>query len=110
MRPCDWSVRDCWSRCKMIYKCWQEFSPHAPDLRRHFEERFRDPRRATPDRFVWDYWHIKDQYTFLRTPAFQFFPSRMYRRFHTQLVLWGRENLGCHDISPTWLSCYVNGC
>jgi hypothetical protein len=25
-------------------------------------------------------------------------------------VEWGRDNLGCHDISPPWLSCYVEGC
>jgi hypothetical protein len=25
-------------------------------------------------------------------------------------VQWGRENLGCHDISPPWLSYYVDGC
>jgi hypothetical protein len=24
--------------------------------------------------------------------------------------MWGRKALGCWDISPVWLSCYVNGC
>lgn len=28
----------------------------------------------------------------------------------TQLVHWGREVRGCHEISPPWLSCYVDGC
>ncbi len=64
----------------------------------------------TGERFIWDYWHVPSQYTLLRTPAYEFFPAQEYRRFHEALVRWGRENLGCHDVSPTWLSCYVDGC
>ena len=62
------------------------------------------------DRFVWDFWHVPDQYRLLRTPAIRFFPSRLYSQFHQQLAWWGRTNLGCHDISPIWLSAYVDGC
>ncbi len=79
-------------------------------LRGHFDERFAEPRRARRDRFVWDYWHVPGQYTVLRTPAFEFFPAATYRRFHEALVWWGRRTLGCHDISPPWLSTYVEGC
>lgn len=75
-----------------------------------FDERFEDPRRASSDRFVWDYWHVPGQYTALRTPAWTYFPPALYRRFHERLVAWGRENLGCHDVSPPWLSNYVEGC
>ena len=33
------------------------------------------------------------------------------RRLAEELnVAWGREVLGCHDISPPWLSLYVDGC
>lgn len=59
---------------------------------------------------MWDYWHVPGQYTHLRTPAYLFFPKKMYEAFHTELVQFGRRVLGCHDISPTWLSCYVDGC
>lgn len=86
------------------------FSPSAVDLRAAFDERFRDPRTADGGRFVWDYWHVPGQYTHLRTPAYLFFPKKMYEAFHTELVQFGRRVLGCHDISPTWLSCYVDGC
>jgi 2OG-Fe(II) oxygenase superfamily len=86
------------------------FSDMAADLRRHFDARFADPRRADSNRFVWDYWHVQDQYTLLRTPAYHFFPQGTYDSLHQQLAQWGRENLGCHDISPPWLSCYVEGC
>ena len=59
---------------------------------------------------MWDYWHVPDQYTLLRTPAWEYFPEDVYRAFHEALVHWGRRTLGCWDVSPPWLSCYVEGC
>ena len=86
------------------------FATEATGLRAVFDARFRDPRNAGAGRFVWDYWHVPGQYTAVRTPAWTYFPPRIYRAFHTRLVMWGRRVLGCHDISPPWLSCYVDGC
>lgn len=45
-----------------------------------------------------------------RTPAYHFFPDELYMKLHKELIYWGRKNLGCWDISPPWLSYYVNGC
>ena len=59
---------------------------------------------------MWDWWHVPGQYTALRTPAWQYFPRRIYESFHRRLVAWGRATLGCHDISPPWLSLYIEGC
>jgi hypothetical protein len=86
------------------------FAAEAGALREHFEQRFADPRSATRDRFVWDLWNVPGQYTALRTPAWEYFPRKAYDAFHQRLVWWGRRTLGCHDVSPPWLSCYVNGC
>lgn len=86
------------------------FAPEAPALRAVFDDRFADPRSTRGDRFVWDWWHVPGQYTHLRTPAWTYFPRALYTAFHRRLVAWGRETLGCHDISPPWLSCYVDGC
>ena len=86
------------------------FYPQARALRAVFDERFADPRSTREDRFVWDYWHVPDQYTVLRTPAWEYFPEAVYRPFHEALVLWGRRTLGCWDVSPPWLSNYVDGC
>lgn len=86
------------------------FFQGAEPLRAHFEERFADPREARSDRFVWDYWHVPGQYTALRTPAYHYFPKAQYDAFHQHLVWWGRRTLGCHDVSPPWLSCYIEGC
>ncbi len=79
-------------------------------MRSHFDDRFTVTREANNDRFVWDWWHVPGQYTALRTPAYHYFPKKLYDAFHTQLVWWGRRNLGCHDISPPWMSCYIDGC
>ena len=88
----------------------RQLAAHAAPLRATFDERFADPRSTRGDRFVWDYWHVPGQYTALRTPAWTYFPNGVYAQFHRALVAWGRTNLGCHDISPPWLSCYVDGC
>ncbi len=85
------------------------FHANAGALRSHFEDRFKDPREARSDRFVWDYWHVPGQYTALRTPAYHFFPKKIYDAFHQELVWWGRRTLGCHDVSPPWMSCYLDG-
>ncbi|NVB76892.1 MAG: 2OG-Fe(II) oxygenase [Kofleriaceae bacterium] len=86
------------------------FAKEAEALRATFDERFAEPRSTRADRFVWDWWHVPGQYTALRTPAWTYFPRRVYEAFHRRLVAWGRETLGCHDISPPWLSLYVDGC
>ncbi|MGE0709716.1 MAG: hypothetical protein AB7N76_22160 [Planctomycetota bacterium] len=87
-----------------------DFYAEAPSLRAAFDERFADPRSTREDRFVWDYWHLPDQYTQLRTMAWEYFPEELYRPFHETIVRWARETLGCWDTSPPWLSCYIDGC
>jgi len=86
------------------------FAPEATGLRAVFDSRFAEPRDTHSDRFVWDYWHVPGQYTALRTPAWTYFPRPLYAQFHNRLVAWGRTHLGCHDVSPPWLSLYVEGC
>lgn len=86
------------------------FHTVSHSLRKEFETYFSDPRQTHPKRFVWDFWHVPDQYTLLRTPAYEYFSPKSYMKLHRELVLWGRRTLGCWDISPPWLSCYIDGC
>ena len=88
----------------------EDFAPESRQLRAVFDARFADARRTDAGRFVWDWWHVPGQYTQLRTPAWQYFPAPIYRALHRRLVAWGRRELGCHDVSPPWLSLYVDGC
>lgn len=85
------------------------FSKQALPLREHFESRFSQPKSNDSQRFVWDYWYLENQYILHRTPAYHFFPENLYMKLHRELVQWGRKNLGCWDISPPWLSYYING-
>lgn len=85
------------------------FYPEAARLREFFAEQFANPHSLQAKRFVWDYWHVPNQYSLLRTPAYHYFPEKMYMHFHRYLVQWGRSQLGCWDISPPWLSCYIHG-
>lgn len=94
----------------MDYLIVDDFYPKAKSLRQTFDRKFHDPLNTASERFVWDFWHVPGEYTHLRTPAFHYFPKKDYEAFHRFLVRWGRENLGCHDISPPWLSCYIQGC
>jgi hypothetical protein len=86
------------------------FFSGARQMRKHFDQVFGNPRGADPRRFCWDAWNVPGQYRLLRTPAYHFFQKALYEKFHRELVLWGRRNLGCHDISPPWMSCYIDGC
>ncbi len=86
-----------------------QFFSQAQSLRSHFQGLMGGEGQGQPRRFVWDYFFVENQYQHLRTPAYHFFPSAIYRQFHESLVQWGRENLGCHDVSPPWLSLYLDG-
>ncbi|AGH94676.1 2OG-Fe(II) oxygenase [Pseudobdellovibrio exovorus] len=88
----------------------KNFYPSASRLRSEFEQNFADSKSTHQKRFVWDFWYDEDQYHLIRTPAYHYFTPTEYQNFHSYLVQWGREYLGCHDISPPWLSYYVDGC
>lgn len=42
-------------------------APDAAALRGVFDQRFADPRAMHPERMLWDWWHVPDQYTLIRT-------------------------------------------
>lgn len=92
------------------FQVHKNFYDQAKELRHQFVQNFSNPRSTDSKRFVWDYWYFEDQYHLIRTPAVYYFQKKIYADFHSKLVQWGRENLGCHDISPPWLSYYVDGC
>ena len=94
---------------KHIIVCKNYFNEHK-SLRNEFEQNFKDSKSTHPKRFVWDFWYDHDLYHLIRTPAYHYFSPKLYQKFHSYLVQWGREMLGCHDISPPWLSYYVDGC
>jgi hypothetical protein len=94
----------------MRYRITKSFFNGAREMREQFARQFRDPRAIHSGRFVWDFWHIEDQYSVLRTPASAFFPPELYQRFHKALSLHAQTKWGCAQISAPWLSYYVDGC
>ena len=81
----------------------------ALGLRAVFDAHHDDPRRTHAYRFVWDYWHVPNQYTLLRTPAADYFPARDFAALERRLGAFARDELGCAGVTPVWLSCYVEG-
>jgi hypothetical protein len=86
------------------------FYREATRLRRYFDQIYANPHEVSPERFSWDHWHVPGQYKLLRTPAARFFPDKILQPFLESLVQYGRRELGCHGITPIWLSAYVDGC
>ena len=92
-----------------IWKVHPQFSTAARALRSEFDSTFGDARSVHPSRFKFEPWSVAGQYYQLRTPAYEFFSARAYLKFHHALVDFGRTVLGCHDVSPPWLSLYLDG-
>lgn len=86
------------------------FYDGAAELRGVFDEHFASPRQAHPMRFVWDYWHVPEQYTLHRTQAATYFEPELFDALTKALTEYGQQHLGCRDISPPWLSYYIDGC
>ena len=61
----------------------------AKELRGTFNHKFESPREGNPDRFVWDWWHVPDQYTLMRTTAQDYFDPKVkakLRGYHNPIL------------------------
>jgi len=86
------------------------FFARADDLRGEFTDRVAPERVAAHERFIWDYWHIPQQYTYFRTVALNAISPALLGQFTEALRVWGRVHLGTDRITLPWLSFYVEGC
>ena len=86
------------------------FSPNAIQLRNRIESQFGSPLKGSSDRFVWDYWSIKNQYTLLRTPLEAIFSEEQTQDLLDELGLFAQKELGLMALSHPWISAYVDGC
>ena len=87
----------------------KNFSKKARPLRAYFDQVFKDPRHSHPARFVWDHWHLENQYRQHRALARHFLPPELYTALKNELVTYGQNQLGCHSISEPWISYYTEG-
>lgn len=85
-----------------------DFAPTlVPKLREEFVSRFANPLDVNAERFIWDYWHVPDQYSLMRTTAEAFFSDNAYSLLEQRVLEWA-ATLGCRSCSPMWISYYVD--
>ena len=90
------------------------FYEHADKLYSSFQNNHSNAKKANAERFCWDYWHVENQYTQLRTPAKEYYYegeilNEFYAKFEEELLKYARENLALSNFTPIWMSCYVDG-
>jgi hypothetical protein len=90
-----------------------DFYGDALALRREFDRKLGETLLSDPpstDRFIWDYWHVPNQFSYTRASSQTFFGEELMNGFRARLRDWIDRNLGLSGIvgSP-WLSYYVDG-
>jgi hypothetical protein len=87
-----------------------EFFGAVDEMRRAYDARFSDPMALSSDRFVWDYWHIPDMFTYLRALPQVVFSKQLLCSFMTRLRAWGNERLACRNVYLPLLNCHIHDC
>ena len=83
----------------------------AERIRAEIDGHFADPARHEPARHqIWNYWHVPQLYTYLRTSPEKVIAEPLLRRFYDTLCVFAREVLGLGHVSWPNLSLYVAGC
>jgi len=87
-----------------------DFFAEAPAMRAAIDAHFANPAAHGADTHqIWNYWHVPDLYTYLRTLPRKVIPLPLMNGFFNHLTAWTRTNLGCVP-SDAYLSLYVDGC
>jgi hypothetical protein len=77
------------------------------DIDRHFGE----PNAHAPKTHqVWNYWHVPELYTYLRTQPENLIGQDKTQAFFNHLQRWSVDALGLSRVTWPYLSLYVSGC
>ena len=90
-----------------------DFLPNdlATAMRQDIDNHFARPGAHLPETHqVWNYWHIPELYTYLRTNCDKIIEHARMQRFMAALTDWSVRTLGMGYISWPYLSLYVSGC
>ncbi len=84
----------------------------AAAMRAGVDSHFGTPHRHTRDAHqIWNYWHVPDAYTYLRTSAERVIAPAALAAFTDALSRFAAERLGLTGLTaPPLISVYVNGC
>ena len=93
------------------YQTVQKFFPEAETFRELFTAHFAKPYEQTNETHcVWNYWHVPEMYTYLKTSPQRIFPTALVEEFRTHLKSWVLEHLGLCGLTEPQLHLYVDGC
>jgi hypothetical protein len=92
------------------YHLLSHFFEDADVLRAGYERHYASAHLAGEQHQVWDYWHIPNAYTYLRTCPEKLLPRGPLDAFYAKLKAFARCNLGMDRVTWPRLSLYVEGC
>lgn len=101
------------SPVKQPYLICDNFLPAglAADMRRDIDSHFDRPAAHGPETHqIWNYWHIPELYTYLRTNCDKVIELVRVQRFMAALTDWSVQTLGMGYVTWPYLSLYVSGC
>jgi hypothetical protein len=83
----------------------------AKAMRADIEAHFSNPSNHHKDSHqIWNYWHVPDQYMYLRTTAENVIRAYWMDDFNNALRSWSASTLGLAKVTLPYLSLYVDGC
>jgi 2OG-Fe(II) oxygenase superfamily len=83
----------------------------AAAMRQDIDDHFDKPGTHLPETHqVWNYWHIPQLYTYLRTNCDKIIELTRVQQFMAALTDWSVRTLGMGYITWPYLSLYVGGC
>ncbi len=94
---------------KSVYTVSTELRNVATLIRSKTDQLYRKSDVFHTNRCVWDLWNHDNTFYHLRTDPKLLIGDELYKKTQNSLRAVGRELLGCHDISPLWLSSYTQG-
>ncbi|MBI2770351.1 MAG: hypothetical protein HYX47_12065 [Burkholderiales bacterium] len=92
------------------YHVVPDFIPEALSLRAAFESHFAQPESHGSDHQVWNYWHVPDSYTYLKTLPEKVLSRPLANAFVANVAAYARRMLGMDVVTWPYLSLYVEGC
>jgi hypothetical protein len=95
------------------YIVCDDFMPadFAAAMRQDIDVHFDKPGAHVPERHqIWNYWHIPQLYTYLRTNCDKVIETARVQGFVAALTDWSIQNLGMGYVTWPYLSLYVSGC
>lgn len=95
------------------YVVCDDFMPadFAAAMRQDINSHFDRPGAHRPERHqIWNYWHIPELYTYLRTNCDKVIELGRVQQFMAALTDWSIRTLGMGHVTWPYLSLYVSGC